>query len=305
MARQRTIKPAFFEDEKLGEISPIARLLFIGMWVFSDDWGVVKGHPVWLRNNILPYDQIPVEEIEKHISDLVEIGVIVPFEHHNQKFLHIKNFEKHQTVKYPSETLRNPPPPTKSDKKDEKKEQKLNPPPVLPQSSPNPPGALPQPSPKSPPREKQRAEESSRERQRADEGRVGETCLPFENTFSALLFNLQRFDQSNHPKAKQQARKKAEELCQRFTPEHIERKTLHFLWVLRHRPELVYGKNGKGNPTGYFITSIEKDYPPPPGYDEWSDQQKKQQKNSRIHNENQDRSIGEILNNQNTKSPPF
>ena len=39
MARIRTVKPDIWTDEKFVELSPLARLLFIGLWNFADDEG--------------------------------------------------------------------------------------------------------------------------------------------------------------------------------------------------------------------------------------------------------------------------
>ena len=36
MARIRTIKPEFFDDPKIGRLSPLARLAFIGLLTQSD-----------------------------------------------------------------------------------------------------------------------------------------------------------------------------------------------------------------------------------------------------------------------------
>jgi hypothetical protein len=40
MARIRTVKPEFWTSEQVMELSPLARLAFIGMWNFCDDAGV-------------------------------------------------------------------------------------------------------------------------------------------------------------------------------------------------------------------------------------------------------------------------
>ncbi len=58
MARTRSIKPEFWNDEKLATIPRDARLTFVGTWTAADDYGVVKGHPLWLKNQIFPYDNI-------------------------------------------------------------------------------------------------------------------------------------------------------------------------------------------------------------------------------------------------------
>ena len=49
MARIRTIKPEFFTDEDLGELSPAVRLLFIGMWTEADKAGRLKDKPKTLK----------------------------------------------------------------------------------------------------------------------------------------------------------------------------------------------------------------------------------------------------------------
>lgn len=283
MARQRTIKPAFFEDEKLGEISPVARLLFIGMWVFADDWGVIKGHPVWLRNNILPYDEIPVGDINQHLDDLARIGVIAPFEHHGQKFLYIRNFGKHQSVKYPSESLRNPQPPAEilgnhNPKSTKKNDQKGASPPVLPQDSPSSGGAFPQPSGRSPQREnstEQRETERGdieRQEERSEEGAE----LSSKNTYSDLFFELQRHDKAKSEKAKTRCQQAAYELVEQFHPTYIHRHLEYFRWIMKYRPELAGEK-----PTGFLIKSITEDYAPPSGYDDWLDDQKKKRNRNR------------------------
>ena len=76
MARIRTIKPKFWDDTKIGRISRDARLLYIGLWSFSDDIGVVIGDTIWLKSKIFPYDQIQVQQFEKWMNELVTNGFI-------------------------------------------------------------------------------------------------------------------------------------------------------------------------------------------------------------------------------------
>ena len=54
MARIRSIKPKFWDDIKLGRLSRAARLLYIGLWSFSDDIGVVIGDSIWLKSKAYP-----------------------------------------------------------------------------------------------------------------------------------------------------------------------------------------------------------------------------------------------------------
>ena len=80
------IKPEFWSDEKLALLSLQARLTYIGLWNLSDDYGVVKGHPAWLKNSIYPYDDIRLDEFGAWLSELIKIGRIVPFLADGEKF---------------------------------------------------------------------------------------------------------------------------------------------------------------------------------------------------------------------------
>ncbi|MCG6537019.1 MAG: hypothetical protein L7F78_20515, partial [Syntrophales bacterium LBB04] len=71
MARSRILKPEFWSDEKLATVPREARLTFAGLWTCSDDYGVTKGHPAWLKAQIFPYDvDLPLTEFRKWLSDL-------------------------------------------------------------------------------------------------------------------------------------------------------------------------------------------------------------------------------------------
>ena len=112
MARSRMIKPEFWDDEKLGmKTSLQARLIFIGLWNHSDDYGVVKGNPTWLKNHILPYeDSLSAHAFKKWLSELENIRCIIPFDHEGENFFYIKSFTKYQAINRPSKQ-RNPAPP--------------------------------------------------------------------------------------------------------------------------------------------------------------------------------------------------
>ena len=108
MARIRSIKPGFWDDEKLSGICRDARLLFIGMWNFSDDYGVVRGHPFWLRNKIFPYDDDLEQALfNKWLMALEEIKAIVPFNRNGERYYFIRTFADHQAINRPSQ-VRNP-----------------------------------------------------------------------------------------------------------------------------------------------------------------------------------------------------
>ena len=111
MPRSRMIKPEFWDDEKLARLSRDSRLLFVGLWTYSDDYGIVKGSHVWLKSKIFPYDNgLKNAVFAKWIDELINHGFVIPFDNNGEKYLYIKNFCKHQNVDHPSKQ-RNPEPP--------------------------------------------------------------------------------------------------------------------------------------------------------------------------------------------------
>ena len=112
MARQRTVKPDFFNDEKLAKISRDARLAYIGMWIHSDDFGVVRGSITWLRSNVYPYDEdVTTANLKAWIEELADLERILPFESEGESYYYMPTFLQHQTVDKPNVKERNPIPP--------------------------------------------------------------------------------------------------------------------------------------------------------------------------------------------------
>jgi hypothetical protein len=99
MARIRTIKPEFWEDEKIGKLPVSCRLLFIGMWTFADDFGCVKGNAALLKSQIFPYDEnMRTSEVKKWIDALVEARMLIPIIHNEESYYYIRTFRSHQVL---------------------------------------------------------------------------------------------------------------------------------------------------------------------------------------------------------------
>lgn len=93
MARARNIKPSFFQNEELGELSPLDRLAFIGMWTIADYKGCFELKLKRLKVQLLPYDECDMEEIT---NNLERSGFISIYSVQGQRYAKIVNFEKHQ-----------------------------------------------------------------------------------------------------------------------------------------------------------------------------------------------------------------
>ena len=99
MARVRTIKHEFWEDEKIGKLPIPCRLFFIGCWNFAYDFGVIKGNAALLKSQIFPYDEnLRVSEIKKWIDSLVDARMLVPIIHAEESYYFIRTFRSHQIL---------------------------------------------------------------------------------------------------------------------------------------------------------------------------------------------------------------
>ncbi len=102
MPRIRTIKPKFWDDIKLSKVSRDARLLFIGMWTFADDLGVIIADSVWLKSKIFPYDLLSHDEIHLWLVELLKLKFILSLEYKEELFFIIRTFDKHQRIDKPN-----------------------------------------------------------------------------------------------------------------------------------------------------------------------------------------------------------
>lgn len=101
MARIRTIKPEFWTSEQVVECSPIARLLFVGMWNFCDDGGNHPASAKTLKMQIFPGDDIAASQIESYISELLSNGLLSEYTAEGRKYWHVTGW-KHQKIDRPS-----------------------------------------------------------------------------------------------------------------------------------------------------------------------------------------------------------
>ena len=95
MARIRTIKPEFWTDEKVVELSAFARLLFIGLWNFCDDEGRMVYSPKRIKMQVFPADSLDISEL---FGELRRASLITVYDVENVEYLQVSNFAKHQKV---------------------------------------------------------------------------------------------------------------------------------------------------------------------------------------------------------------
>ena len=98
MARIRTIKPEFWTDEDLSEVSEAACLLAIGLLNYADDEGYFNANPKLIKATVFPIREqsgsIPVL-----MHELSSVGYISMFSGPDGKIYGlVNNFVKHQVI---------------------------------------------------------------------------------------------------------------------------------------------------------------------------------------------------------------
>lgn len=96
--RIRTIKPEFFEDERLALLPPHARLLFIACWMMADRNGVMENRPNLIKARVFPYETGEKSDVSRLLPMLFPDRFLVPFDADGKSYLWIPGFDKHQRI---------------------------------------------------------------------------------------------------------------------------------------------------------------------------------------------------------------
>ena len=93
MARARNIKPGFFRNADLVELSFEARLLFIGLWTLADRDGRLEDRPKQIKMELFPADSVDCNAM---LDDLAATGMVARYTVDAKRYLQVVNFAKHQ-----------------------------------------------------------------------------------------------------------------------------------------------------------------------------------------------------------------
>lgn len=111
MARTRNIKPAFFDNDTLGNLEPLVRLLFIGLWCIADREGRLEDRPRRIKKTLLGYDDVTAEETSGMLQQLADNDFIIRYSVDGVNYIQVTNFCKHQNPNMKEKASEIPPPP--------------------------------------------------------------------------------------------------------------------------------------------------------------------------------------------------
>lgn len=107
--RIRTVKPEMLEDERVADLSLVSFKLFIGCILAADDYGALRGVPAALAGRVFWRETergtVDVVDVAEALMELVSVGLLLPFKVRGQKYVTIKNWNKHQRVDKPGKPL--------------------------------------------------------------------------------------------------------------------------------------------------------------------------------------------------------
>jgi hypothetical protein len=96
--RIRTIKPEMWADEKVGQLSRDARLLFVGLITMADDRGRLRGMPAGILGHVFPYDVDALRKLDGWLRELTASGLAVTYEHGGITYFYLPGFTRHQVI---------------------------------------------------------------------------------------------------------------------------------------------------------------------------------------------------------------
>lgn len=105
MARIRTIKPEFLEDELIGQVSDEARLLSLSLLLLADDYGNGRANPIFIASKVWAYHEGSARKASLAMTELESIGFVRLYSVNGQSYFHIRNWDKHQRVDRPGKPL--------------------------------------------------------------------------------------------------------------------------------------------------------------------------------------------------------
>ena len=97
---RRMLDSAIWKNEKFGVMPSMARLLAIGIINEADDQGRGKAHPVYLRSQIFPYDDVTAGEVASWLKMIASNETILLYQVDGKDYYQVLNWWTYQSHQY-------------------------------------------------------------------------------------------------------------------------------------------------------------------------------------------------------------
>jgi hypothetical protein len=111
MARIRSVKPSFWGDEKVAELSRDARLLFLGLVSMADDDGRFLASHQAIAGYVFPNDEdVTIRKLAAWLEEIKCQGMVTIYDKGRIRYGAIPKFRNHQRISHPQPSTLPPPP---------------------------------------------------------------------------------------------------------------------------------------------------------------------------------------------------
>jgi len=101
--RRRWIQPEFFTSEDVLALPRDARLTFIGLWLYADDFGRERTNAALIKADVYPLDEdITPDVVEEHLLLFAERQMIRFYEVGGRDYFELTGWDRWQPVQNPS-----------------------------------------------------------------------------------------------------------------------------------------------------------------------------------------------------------
>ena len=102
--RIRTLKPEFFQDERIVVLSITARYLAVGLITLSDDRGRQRYTVASIRGHVFPLGDEKEQIVKRELDAIVASGFALNYQAGPFEYLWLPKFWTHQVINRPTES---------------------------------------------------------------------------------------------------------------------------------------------------------------------------------------------------------
>lgn len=92
MTKIRSVSPPFYNNDTLGNLPPLTRLLFIGLWCLADREGRLQDRPRAIKKALLGYDDVTAGQVDGMLQELHNAGLIIRYQAKGSSFIQVVDF---------------------------------------------------------------------------------------------------------------------------------------------------------------------------------------------------------------------
>lgn len=99
---RRMLDSRVWTNNRFGQMPIMARLLLLGIINLADDQGRLMAHPIYLRSQIFPYDDVAIGDIGGWLQLFIKNGTMAVYQSDGKDYIQLLNWWEYQSLQYPA-----------------------------------------------------------------------------------------------------------------------------------------------------------------------------------------------------------